>query len=485
LVAPRARATIRASLFPCGGLLLSVRVDAPPAITAELAAFVADLRYDDLPRELVQVARRHVLDSLGVIAAGAHEPPARIALAHARILGSRADALAAPLVAFVLGVRGHVLDYDDTQLATRPAGVYGLLTHPSVPVLAAALATGAASGASGADVFTAFVAGTEAECRIADAIAPRHYQDGFHSSGTVGTLGATLAATRVLGLDVATTCTALGIGASSAAGLRENFGTMTKSLHVGRAAQHGVEAAYLARAGWTAANDILEARRGFFQAAGGGFDPALIDGRLGRPWYYLEPGVSIKPSPSGSLTHPAMWVFGELIRTHDLRPEQVVSVRVGTNSSHPNALIHHRPRDPLAAKFSMEYALATLLARRRGGLAEYDDPAAVLSDEVQALIPKIDFGVDPIAEAAGFHRMLARITVTTNDGRTLFAEGDAGRGHPANPMSDDEVAAKFTDCARWGGLADDGTALRALVDCFEALGDVAPLLAELGLQVAR
>ena len=108
-----------------------------------------------------------------------------------------------------------------------------------------------------------------------------------------------------------------------------------------------------------------------------------------------------------------------------------MSVRVGTNSSHPNALIHHRPRDPLTAKFSMEYALATLLARRRSGLAEYDDPAAVLSDEVQSLLPKIDFGVDPIAEAAGFHRMLARITVTTTDGRTLFAEGDAGRGHPA------------------------------------------------------
>jgi 2-methylcitrate dehydratase PrpD len=464
---------------------LSVRVDAPPAITADVAAFVGDVTFEALPRELVHVARRHILDTLGVMAAGGHEPPAHLALAHARILGGRGDALAAPLVAFVLGVRGHVLDYDDTQLATRPESVYGLLTHPSVPVFAAALATGAASGASGAEVFAAFVAGTEAECRISDAIEPRHYQDGFHSSGTVGTLGATLAAARVLRLDEATTRVALGIGASSAAGLRENFGTMTKSLHVGRAAQHGVEAAFLARAGWTAAADILEARRGFFRAAGGGFDPTLIDGRLGNPWYYLDPGVSIKPNPSGSLTHPAMWVFAELVRRHDLRPENVASVRVGTNSNHPNALIHHRPRDPLAAKFSMEYAMATLLARRRGGLAEYDDPEAVLRDDVQSLIPKIDFGVDPVAEEAGFHRMLARITVTTTDGRTFFDEGDAGRGHPANPMSDEEVVAKFTDCARWGGLPGDGAPLRDLVDRLETLSEVAPLLAELGLAVAR
>ena len=393
--------------------------------------------------------------------------------------------LAPPLVAFVLGVRGHVLDYDDTQLATRPESVYGLLTHPSVPVLAAALATGSAVGASGEDVLAAFIVGTEAECRISDAIDPRHYHDGFHSSGTVGTLGAALAAIRLLKLDEATAQMALGIAASSAAGLRENFGTMTKSLHVGRAAMHGVEAAFLARAGWTAAKNILEARRGFFRAAGGGFDASLIAGKLGNPWYYLDPGVSIKPHPSGSLTHPAMWVFGQLVAENDLAPDTVTAVRVGTNSSHPNALIHHQPRDPLAAKFSMEYAMATLLARRRGGLAEYDDADAVVRDDVQSQIPKIDFGVDPVAEDAGFHRMLARITVTTADGRTLFAEGDAGRGHPANPMSDAEVTAKFEDCARWGGISDGGARLLQLVERFETLATVDPVLDELSMRVAR
>ena len=404
--------------------------------------------------------------------AGRAEPASGLALKHACRMGS--ETLAPPLAAFVGGVRGHVLDYDDTQLSTRPEGVYGLLTHPSVPVLSAALAVGCAEGSNGADLLAAFIAATEAECRICDAIDPRHYQKGFHSTGTAGTLGATLAAALMLKLDATATRVALGIGASSAAGLRENFGTMTKSLHAGRAAQHGVEAAYLARAGWTAAPNVLEAERGFFNAFGGGFEPAVLHDRLGKPWYYLEPGVSIKPHPNGSLTHPAMWVFGQLIEQHDLVPARVEKVTVGTSSNIPNALIHHRPKDPLAAKFSMEYAMALLLARRRAGLREFS-PEVVLAADVQDLIPRIDLVVDPLAEAAGYHRMLSRIRIRLKDGTELFGEGDAGRGHPLNPMTDREVLAKFEDCVRWGGLPDGGARIRDRVEGLEGLDNLEDL----------
>lgn len=454
---------------------MSTKVTVP--LTEEVAHFVAGLRLDDVPDTVRTVTRRHVLDSAGVMLSGRREHAAGIALQHARgIRGS--EELSPPLVAFLLGLRGHVDDYDDTQLSTRPEGVYGLLTHPSVPVLAAVLAAGAEASASGAEAWAAFIAGSEAECRISDAIDPRHYHDGFHSSGTVGTLGAALGAARVLGLTPEVTRVALGIAASSAAGLRENFGTMTKSLHVGRAAQHGVEAAFLARAGWTATPDVLEARRGFFRAFGGGFDEGLLRGRLGTDWYYLSPGVSIKPHPSGSLTHPAMWEMLQLVRANDLRPEQVESVTVGTNSNMLNALIHHRPQDELAAKFSMEYAIATILLRRKGGLAEYT-PRAVQDPDVQELIPRIELVTDPVAEAAGFHRMLSRITVRLRDGRELFGEGDAGRGHPANPMTDAEVAGKFEDCARWAGLEDGGRRVRQLIEGFEELRSVGELTAAL------
>lgn len=441
-------------------------------VSAEVAAFTSDLSVDRVPAEVIDVALRHVLDTVGVMLSGRREHAAEIALEHARAISGERPA--PPLAAFLLALRGHVDDYDDTQLATRPEGVYGLLTHPSVPVLAAVLAAGASVHASGAQALAAFIAGTEAECRISDAIDPRHYREGFHTSGTVGTLGAALGACRVLGLEQAVTQVALGIAASSAAGLRENFGTMTKSLHVGRAAQHGVEAAFLARAGWTAAEDILEAPRGFFRAFGGGFAPDLVQGRLGSPWYYLDPGVSIKPHPSGSLSHPAMWEMLELVHKHDLKPEQVESVTVGTSSNIPNALIHHRPQDELAAKFSMEYAIATILLRRKGGLAEYT-PEAVRDPAIQELIPRISLVVDPVAEEAGFHRMLSRITVRLRDGRELFAEGDAGRGHPANPMTAEEVRAKFADCAAWAGLADSGDHVRTLVEGLAGLPDVAEL----------
>jgi 2-methylcitrate dehydratase PrpD len=137
-------------------------------------------------------------------------------------------------------------------------------------------------------------------------------------------------------------------------------------------------------------------------------------------------------------------------------------------------MIHHRPRDGLAAKFSMEYALATILARRRAGLPEYADEA-VRDPAVQELIPKVELVVDPVAEAAGYHRMLSRIAVRLRDGRELLAEGDAGRGHPDNPMTDAEVAAKFQDCARWAGVADGGGAVRALVESLESLESSEPL----------
>ncbi|HLQ36093.1 MAG TPA: MmgE/PrpD family protein, partial [Chloroflexota bacterium] len=214
-------------------------------ITEEVSNFVCSLNLDQVPGDVQAVAKRHILDTLGVIIAGIREEAAHIGIKHAALMGGGGHG-APPLQAFIYGLLGHVLDYDDTQLATRPAGVYGLLTHPSVPVLSAALASARERKASGKELLTAFIAASEAECRLSDAIDPRHYREGFHSSGTVGTLGATLAAAKILNLDVGRTRMALGIGASSAAGLRENFGTMTKSLHVGRAAQHGVEAAHLA-----------------------------------------------------------------------------------------------------------------------------------------------------------------------------------------------------------------------------------------------
>ncbi len=159
--------------------------------------------------------------------------------------------------------------------------------------------------------------------------------------------------------------------ASEGAGLRENFGTMTKPFHAGRAAESGVVAIDLAKLGWTATPEILEAQRGFFRAAGGGYDPKAIVGKLGAPWTFHSPGVSIKPHPSGSLTHPGMTELLRLIHANNIKAQDVERVDVGTNRNMPNALIHHKPKTGLEAKFSMEFCMAALLLYGKAGLGEF------------------------------------------------------------------------------------------------------------------
>ncbi|HWI15648.1 MAG TPA: hypothetical protein VNT02_15395, partial [Burkholderiales bacterium] len=196
---------------------------------------------------------------------------------------------------------------------------------------------------------------------------------------------------------------------------------------------------------------VLEANRGFFKAAGGGYDRNAIDGKLGNPWTFAFPGVSIKPHPSGSLTHPGMGLMLDLIRQHDIRPEQVRRVKVGTNRHMPNALIHHRPTNELQAKFSMEFCMAILLLERKAGLAQYTD-AVVNRPDVKKMIEKVEFGVHPEAEAAGYEKMTTIIDIELADGRTISGRADFGKGSPAYPMTDEELANKFRECAAWGKL---------------------------------
>src|SRR6185369_16206982 len=284
-------------------------------LTLDVATFIGNTAYRDIPEDVVELGKKSILDGLGLALCGSVAETGNLSRTYVESLGlSRGEAtiigssIKAParFAAFVNGIGIHADDYDDTQLAVAEDRVYGLLTHPTAPVLSAALALGETRALSGRDLMTAYHVGVEVECKIAEAMAPRHYEDGFHSTGTCGAIGAAAASARVAGLDRNHILRALGIAASEAAGLRENFGTMTKPFHAGRAAESGVVAAEMAGLGWTAAEQILEAPRGFFHAAGGNYDPGAIVQKLGRPWTFRSPGISIKPHPSGSLTHPAM-----------------------------------------------------------------------------------------------------------------------------------------------------------------------------------
>jgi 2-methylcitrate dehydratase PrpD len=456
-----------------------------PGLTREVAAFVHDTDLGAVPSSVVETGKKSILDGLGLALSGSVAKTGELVRRHLDEIGAQggtatvigSDRRVAPrFAAFANGVGIHADDYDDTQLAVAKDRVYGLLTHPTAPALPAALALGEALGRSGSEVMLAYHLGVEVECKIAEAINPRHYQTGFHATATCGTFAAASAASRLMGLDHEATLRALAIAGSQSAGLRENFGTMTKPFHAGRASESGVVAAQFASHGWTATDRILEAPRGFFSAAGGGYDEGSIRGRLGNPWTFDEPGVSIKPHPSGSLTHPGMTRMLELIRDHAIRAEDVVRVRVGTNSNMPNALIHHRPENELQAKFSMEFCMAILLIEGRAGLAEFTDEV-VNRPDVQAMIEKVDFVVDERAEAAGYHLMTTYIDIELRDGRRVSGHADFGKGSPANPMSYDEVAGKFRECAAFAGW-DRGRAeeVVAMVRDFETLPDIRGLM---------
>ena len=454
-------------------------------ITRYVAGWVAGARFSDIPPAVLELGRKSVLDGFGVALAGSVAETGGIVRRYLGTLGLSSGSATvigsgikcpARFAAFANACAMHADDYDDTQLAVAEDRVYGLLTHPTTPCLAAALAVAEGSRASGRDLTLAYHLGVEVECKIAEAIAPRHYEEGFHSTGTCGPFAAAATTAKLRGLSAGQIARVLGIAASQSSGLRENFGTMTKPFQAGHAAESGVVATDFGALGWTAAENILEAPRGFFQAAGGGYDAGAIFHKLGSPWTFVSPGVSIKPFPSGSLTHPGMTLARRLIHEHQIRAEQVESVEVGTNRNMPTALIHHQPKDSLQAKFSMEFCMAALLLYGKAGLAEFTDEV-VNRPEVQAMIRRVHFGVNAEAERAGYNKMTTIIDIRLKDGRVISGRADFGKGSPADPMTYDEVAEKFRDAAAFARWPDrKAAAIVDMVHRIEDLPDVRALM---------
>lgn len=446
-------------------------------LTREVAQFILATSQSELNADLIAIGKKSILDGFGLALSGSIAESGRIVQRYLRDQNLKGNAtvigtsMKVPerFAAFANGVGIHADDYDDTQLATGPDRVYGLLTHPTAPCLPSALAIAETRDLSGAEMMLAYHIGVEVETKVAEAISPRHYQHGFHATATCGTLASAAAAARLHGLDEETILRALGVAASQSAGLRENFGTMTKPFHAGRSSESGIVAVDFARAGWTATDKILESPRGFFQAHGGGYMLEAISGKLGNPWTFISPGVSIKPNPSGSLTHPGMTTMLEMILKHDIKPDDVDHVDVGTNHNMPNALIHHRPTNELQAKFSMEFCMAILLLERRGSLPEFTDEV-VNRPDVKAMIEKVNFGIHPEAEAAGYDKMTTIIDIYLKDGTVVSDRSDFGKGSPQKPMSYDEVADKFYGCADFAKW-DSGKAT-ALVEAVRELESI-------------
>jgi 2-methylcitrate dehydratase PrpD len=288
-------------------------------IANELARRVSVFRYDGLPAAAVEWAKTGILDTVGVTLAGSLEPCARIALrvctgtGPALVFGS-AQRLSVADAALVNGTASHALDFDDCSNT--------LGGHPSVPILPGLFALADATAVNGRDFIAAYVAGFETETRIARAVNFHHYDKGWHPTATLGVFGATAAASRLLELTEDQIATALAIAASFSSGLKANFGTMTKPLHVGHCARNGVMAAMLAREGMTAGHDAFEHRQGFFNVfnGSGNYDADAVLRDWAAPLDIVTPGIAIKSYPCCGSTHPAIDAMLDLVRAHRLTP---------------------------------------------------------------------------------------------------------------------------------------------------------------------
>jgi 2-methylcitrate dehydratase PrpD len=365
----------------------------------------------------------------------------------------------------------HALDFDDVN--------WSMSGHPTVPLLPAVLALGQAIHASGAEVLLAYTLGFEVEAKVGLGVNPRHYDLGWHATSTLGTLGAAAACAKLLGLDVTKTCMALGIAASTAAGLRQNFGTMTKPLHPGQAAMHGVTAAQLAQRGWTADADILGAPYGFCQlyAGAGQYDLDAIVKRLGNPFELLATGVVIKRYPCCAFTHRALDGILTLVQQHTLSADDVVAVECRVGRPTAEVLIHSRPQTGLEGKFSMQYCMAAALLDKRIGLLSFSDEK-VRRPAAQQLFERVTMTVHPEAQHHDTRGEALPVTVlvTLKDGRRLSAQIQHPKGHPADPLSPAALEEKFEDCAFGVLERPDIRQVIELVQGLEYLGDVGTLM---------
>ena len=462
------------------------------SLTKDAVDFAVGLTYDAIPEDALKIARRCVLDGIAVMVGGSEQPALEVMARYidrvggnpdARLLGNANKKVPAHLAALWYGLAGHAMDWDDTQLSEGPGRMYGLLTHPTVPPLSACLAIGEMlGGVDGKTFLTAFNAGFEVECKIAEAINPDHYARGFHTSGTIGTFGSAVAAAKMLNFDHSQMAQTVGIAASLAAGIRANFGTMTKPLHVGRSSENGVTAALLVREGFTSNTEALDGKWGYLTIAGPGGDPDLVLGRFGNPLTITAPGISIKPYPCGVLTHPSMDALKFLMRDENVKPDDIEKIKLYAAQNILGPIRYDFATTELEGKFCMHFLLAAIAITGKAGKREFTDEFVSRADvgDMQRRVETID---DKEIEAMGYDRIRSRVEVITKDGRTLELWADENyRGSPHNPLTDEEVEGKLRDCAE--GLLDE-TQIKAVIDRVWALEDqasVTDVLADLHWQ---
>ena len=433
--------------------------------TADLAKFVVDCDAGSITEKAREETKRAILDVIGTALAGSAETSGRIVNDFVRAEGAEGGSTvigagmrrSASMAALANGTMAHALDYDDVGLH---------IGHPSVAVVPAALAIGEEIGASPRDVIDAVVLGFEVASRIGEGSKGAAYRKGYHGTEIFGVFGAAAAAGRLLGLDLDAMQRAFGVAGSEAGGVRANFGTMTKPLHAGATGRSGVMAAKLARDGFTADPNIIETKVGFGPAILGEYDLETMTQGLGDG-FVVEDGVAIKKYPCCYGNHTTVDGVLNLMTANNLSYDDVREITIDTSPFLPDLLIYPRPVTGLQGKFSLQYNVAAAMVDRKLTRDTFTT-AHVTQDRLQQAIDKVR--TNPTREGAG-----VAIHVTTRDGRSIDWNQEIARGSHADPLTRDELAAKFEDNA---SLVLDAAQINRVVDLVERLDEL-PSLKEL------
>jgi 2-methylcitrate dehydratase PrpD len=420
----------------------------PMALTKSLGQFVADLSPNRLPEEAVRVARMGFIDTIGTMIAGRNEDSVRI-MTETLAPGDGAATLTfgdrhapAPEAAWINGTAAHALDYDDVALRG----------HPSTVLVPAILAEAEHLGSSGAGMITAYVAGYETWAELFRRDTGLLHQKGWHPTGLYGAVAAAAACAKLRKLDAETSAIAIALGASQSAGLMANFGTMTKPFHAGKAAHAGIMVARLAGGGFTASTDVLEHPQGFLHAISPtGTEDRTSASKAGIEWAILTEGLGIKKYPTCYCTHRAIDCMLDLMDSSPIAADDVDKITVTISDYFATVLRNHQPGTGLAAKFSIEFCMASGIVAQRVGLRELTD-AFVQRPDIQALMQKVEIvtTTDYDAEQPGAapHDL---VTVRLADGRGFEGEPvSRALGSPSRPLTDQQLYDKFADCLTAG-----------------------------------
>jgi 2-methylcitrate dehydratase PrpD len=445
--------------------------------TSLLSEFASSTRLQAISAEALAATKRHILDCVGVALAATAEPAGRIVLdvtrsqggtPQARVLGSnlRTSTVSA---SWANGSLAHLLDFDDTGFS-----------HPTACILPAALAVAEEARSSGGDLVAAVCVGLEVFERMSRsgrAHEPELRRRGFHPTSLYGCAAAAAAAGSIVRLDPQQMAVAIGLAAANAGGLTQHFGTWGKGIHAGNSARAGVTSVLLAQRGYFADPDGLEGDYGFFSAfhGEGNYDLGRVGEKLGSHWSIVDPGLTIKRYPCCGGNLRALDAALALITEHRIRFDDVARLEVDVHPGLLHIVRFHKPTQGFRGKFSLDYVLAAMLLDGRVDLDSFSD-AYCNSARMRASLDKIRINTHPEWGSDEAARRRSPVTIVMNDGRSFSKTVDKVRGSPGNPMTRDELLAKYHGCA--SRVLDAGRVERSIaaLENLERLASVGELV---------